>query len=219
MYYEGDAKAFDMETFGISWRPVEEVEHLETFMKMLCFPIMHGILGDKYDVWFDARHARKVFMQMHALRTYKGKVFWIDSDCVTHTDVPEDFLDSCLPDDKLACYLGRDGWYFTESGFIGFNADHPLAQQFYSNYLGLFTSGTFLTNSVHGRLCWHDCGGFDAIRKIVFKGYEDQFVNLAEHVRQGHMHPFQVSAPGQYMNHMKGSRKDTKQLRPEDTVN
>ncbi len=216
VYYEGDPEAFDM-VRGVSWHPIEEVKYLQDFMSMLQFPIMHGILGNQYDVWFDARHARKVFMQMHALKTYKGKVFWIDSDCVTHTHVPENFLDNCLPDDKLACYLGRDGWYFTESGFIGFNANHHLAGQFYQNYIGLFMSGTFLTNNVHGRLCWHDCGGFDAIRKVVFQDSED-FVNLAAGLPFGTMHPFENCAPAAYMHHFKGSRKDTKQLREGDIV-
>ena len=215
MYYEGNPEAFDMQTHGISWHPIEEVEHLSEFMGMLKFPIMSGIVGNQYDVWFDARHARKVFMQMHALKTYRGKIFWIDADSETHQTVPEDFLDSCLPDNKLACYLGRDGWYFTESGFIGFNAGHPLASPFYKNYIGLFLSGTFLTNSVHGRLCWHDCGGFDAIRKVVFSN-SDEFVNLAEGVPHGHMHPFQITAPGRYMSHYKGNRKETRQLKPED---
>jgi hypothetical protein len=45
-----------------------------------------------------------------------------------------------------------------------------------------------------------------------------EFVNLAAGVPKGHMHPFQITAPGRYMNHYKGDRKDTKELRPEDTV-
>ena len=218
IYYEGNPEAFDMNTHGISWKPIEEVKYLSDFMGMLQFPIMHGIVGNQYDVWYDARHARKVFMQMHALKTYRGKVFWIDADCVTHTHVPEDFLDNCLPNDKLACYLGRDGWYFTESGFIGFNADHHLASHFYNNYIGLFMSGTFLTNDIHGRLCWHDCGGFDATRLVVFRGHEDQFLNLAEGLPQGTMHPFENCAPAQYMHHYKGNRKDTKQLKEGDVI-
>jgi hypothetical protein len=63
-------------------------------------------------------------MQVHAARLYRGKVFWIDADCVTHKHVPESFLDDCLPM-ILLLFLGRDGWYYTESGFLGINADHP----------------------------------------------------------------------------------------------
>ena len=215
IYYEGEDFPF---TSGMSWVPIEEVEFLTDFMEMLKFPIQHGIVGDSYDVWFDARHCRKPFMQVHALKKYGGKVFWLDADSITHAHVPETFLDECLPDDKLACHLGRDGWYFTESGFLGINGAHPLAVKFINNYVKYFLSGTFLTNAIHGRLCWNDCGGFDAIRTVVFKNHPDIFINLAAGVPQGHMHPFQITAPGKYMNHYKGNRKDTQQLRPEDTV-
>lgn len=218
VYYEGESEAFDMNTHGVSWKPIEEVEHLQDFMKMLTFPIMQGVVGNTYDVWFDARHARKVFMEMHAMKTYGGKVFWIDADSETHTHVPEDFLDKCLTDDKLACYLGRDGWYFTESGFIGFNANHPMASRFYKNYINLFISGAFLTNGVSGRLGWTDCNGFDAIRLVVFKGHESEFVNLAEGLPPGTMHPFENCAPAQYMHHYKGNRKETRTLREGDII-
>lgn len=211
VFYEGDESEFDM-TSGVSWHPIESVEFLTDFMESLRFPIFHGIVGDKYDINFDARMCRKVFIQTHASKLYRGKVFWIDADSVTYRHVPEKFLDDCLPDEALCCYLGRDGWYYTESGFIGFNADHPLAGKFFKNYVHVPIVGTIFTQQG-----WHDCFAFDAIRKVMGNGPE--FVNLAKHVRHGHMHPLQVSAPGQYLKHLKGNRKDTGELRPEDTVN
>jgi len=208
IFYEGDDKAFDM-VHGISWRPIEEVEFLQDFMNSLRFPILHGIVADSYDVWFDARHARKVFMEIHALRKYGGKVFWLDSDSITHSPVPESFLDECLPDEKLCCYLGRDGWWFTESGFLGFNAQHPLASALAKNYVHFFVTGAFLTNAFHGRLCWNDCGGLDALRHVVFKNSDD-FVNLAKDLPQGTMHVFINSILGKYLDHKKGPRKDSR---------
>lgn len=214
VYYEGNPEAFDMQTHGISWRPIEEVENLSNFMKALTFPIQHGIVGDKYDINFDARMGRKTFIQAHALRKHGGKVFWIDADSVTHTTVPEDFLDSCLPDDKLNCYLGRDGWYYTESGFIGFNWNHPLCSRFVKNYIHTFIAGTIFTQPG-----WHDCFAFDAIRFLFTQnGHGGEFVNLAEGIPHGTMHPFQNCAPGKYMTHLKGDRKDTKKLREGDII-
>lgn len=215
VYYEGDDFPF---TSGISWKPIEEVEFLTDYMANLRFPIQHGIVGDRYDINFDARMGRKAFMEMHAMRTYGGKVFWIDADCVTTKHVPETFLDECLPDDKLCCYLGRHepepAWYHTESGFIGFNGNHPLARKFAKSYLHTFIVGTIFTQPG-----WHDCWGFDAIRTVMTQnGDGDGFVNLSKNVPHGHMHPFQISAPGRYMNHYKGNRKDTKQLRPGDLI-
>jgi hypothetical protein len=210
VFYEGEESDFEM-VEGVSWHPIETVEFLQDYMDNLRFPLMHGIVGDRYDINFDARMGRKTFMQVHAARKYGGKVFWIDADCVTKSPVPERFLDDCLPDDALNCFLGRDGWYYTESGFIGFNADHPLASRFFKNYVHVFIAGTIFTQQG-----WHDCFAFDAIRRLMGNGPE--FVNLAKNVPQGHMHPFQISAPGEFMWHLKGNRKDTKQLRPEDTV-
>ena len=213
VYYEGEK--FDF-TKGMSWRPIEEVEFLMDFMSSLQFPIQHGIVGSQYDIWFDARMARKTFMQVHTMRKLGGKVFWIDADSVSTNHVPEGFLDECLPEEALACYLGRDGWYHTESGFIGFNSNHPKAREFMKNYVHTFISGTFHANFMFNRPCWHDCGAFDAIRHVMGNG--EEFVNLAKDIPQGHMHPLQLSAPGKYLNHLKGDRKDTGKLRKEDLV-
>jgi hypothetical protein len=208
-FYEG-SEFDDFEfTPGISWRPIEEVEFLTDFMGSLKFPLMQGIVGDKYDIRWDARMARKTFMQAHTARKYGGKVFWIDADSETVKHVPERFLDDCLPDEALACYLGRDGWYHTESGFIGFNTDHPLAKRFFKNYVHVFLVGSIFTQPG-----WHDCYAFDAVRQVMGNGPE--FVNLAKDVPHGHMHPFMKTAPGKYMVHWKGSRKETRELRPED---
>jgi hypothetical protein len=209
VYYEGPEFEDFQFSEGISWRPIEEVEFLTDFMNSLKFPLMSGIVGDKYDIRWDARMARKTFMQAHTARKYGGKVFWIDADSETVKHVPERFLDDCLPDEALCCYLGRDGWYHTESGFIGFNADHPLAKRFFKNYVHVFLVGSIFTQPG-----WHDCYAFDAVRQVMGNGPE--FVNLAKDVPQGHMHPLQISAPGKYLVHYKGARKETRQLKAED---
>jgi hypothetical protein len=210
VFYEGDDSDFEM-TRGVSWHPIESVEFLRDFMESLRFPLMQGIVGGRYDINFDARMGRKTFMQTHACRNlYGGKVFWIDADSETKKHVPLTFLDECLPDEALCCYLGRDGWYHTESGFIGFNYNHPLASRFFKNYAHVFLVGSIFTQPG-----WHDCYAFDAVRHVMGNGPE--FVNLAKHVPRGHMHPLQISAPGEYLNHYKGARKETRLLKPEDT--
>ena len=213
VYYEGEDFPF---TEGVSWRPIEEVEFLQDYLDSLRFPIMHGIVGDRFDMWLDARQARKAFIEMHAATTYGGKVFWIDADTVTHAHVPEVFLDQMLPSDKFCCYLGRDGWYHTESGFIGFNADHPIYKRFKKNYLHVFLTGAIFASNFFGRPAWNDCCGFDMVRHVM--STPDEFVNLAKDVPEGTMHPFQNCILGKYMTHYKGDRKDTKQLRPGDIV-
>lgn len=226
IFYEGDQfEGFDFPQ-GISWRPIEEVEFLPDYMASLKFPIMHGLVGDHYDINFDARMGRKTFMQVHMLRKYGGKVFWIDADSVTVKHVPESFLDRMLPDDKFCCFLGREGWYFTESGFIGFNAGHPIAKRFLRDYVHVFIVGTIFTQSpqynekaqyIGGG--WHDCIAFDVIRNMAYQsGHQGEFVNLAAKVPPGTMHPLQNCAPGEYLHHLKGNRKETGKLKEGDIV-
>lgn len=227
MYYEGDE--FDDYQFptGISWRPIEEVEFLSDFLNAVKpFPIMNGILGDRYDINFDARMARKSFMQVHHARKHGGKVFWMDADAIFYRHMPEVFFDQQLPDDKFACYLGRDGWYFTESGFIGFNAEHPIAKKFFRDYVHIFVTGTFLTQAPQfneqGQYMgggWHDCIAFDVVRYLRKKeGHEGEFLNLSAHVPRGTMHPHANSEIGKYCHHLKGARKETGELKAGDVV-
>jgi hypothetical protein len=104
-----------------------------------------------------------------------------------------------LPDDKLCCYLGRDGWMYTESGFIGFNAAHPYCEAFMAGYKRMFTQGYVFTQQA-----WHDCIAFDMARSQLPREY---FHNLAAGLPHGTMHPFVNSALGAYMDHRKGKRK------------
>lgn len=170
------------------------------------FPLMSGNVGDGYDIQLDARMARKSFIQAHACNVFGGKVFWVDGDVFTFADVPETFLDEVLPDDKLCCYLGREGSSFpsyTESGFLGFNASHEAIQNFMGAYLTIFKTGIIFT--MEG---WHDCYAFDAARHITQKHYRDAFVNLAAHLKPNETsHPFVNSVLGKYMDHRKGNRK------------
>lgn len=204
VFYEGEETDFPM-THGVSWHPIESIPHLMDYMENLRFPIMHGIVGNDFNMHLDARQARKVFMEVHAAQKYGGKVFWLDADTITHAPVPEGLLDQVLPDDKMNCFLGRDGWYHTESGFIGFNMKHPLCGRFMKNYRNVFISGSHFTQPG-----WNDCYGFDAMRQLYYQqGYQDAFHNLAEGVPEGTMHPFVNTILGKYMDHRKGPRKDS----------
>jgi hypothetical protein len=200
VFHEGEDYEHDP---AFQWEPIEKVEYLQNFLGNLHFPIMQGIEGDHYNINWDARMARKAFIEMHAAKTMGGKVFWIDSDVVVHSPVPDGFLDKVLPDDKLGCFLGRDGWFYTESGFIGFNSAHRSFKKFYEIYLT-----TFLSGAIFLQPGWHDCYGFDFSRKAL--GNDDAFVNLAKDVPKGTMHPFVNCELGRYFDHRKGDRKNSR---------
>ena len=198
VYFEGDK--FPNSNELVTWKPIDEVEHLVVFMDALKFKIMSGITDQNiYNINYDARMARKVFIQMHAMKTMQGKVFWLDADTVTFDYISKKFLNKCLPDNVFNCYLGRDGWYYTESGFIGFNASHSIAPYFYHNYLKIYLDGIIFTQPG-----WHDCFGFDLARKQFDPIH---FNNLAKELPHGTMHPFVNSELGCFMDHRKGKRK------------
>ena len=207
VYYEGSngaAVPVDIDLPSrVRLRDFWEVEHMkEWFDQISHFKLMSGKTEDiEYNINFDARQARKVFMEAHALKTYGGKVFWIDADVITHSKIPETFLDFVLPDDKFCCFLGRD-WFYTESGFIGFNADHDVCKLFMTAYTKVFLDGVIFT-----RPGWHDCWGFDVVRE--WCGKQDDFNDLAKGIPKT-LHPFVNSVLGKYMDHRKGNRKDSR---------
>lgn len=180
------------------FRPISEVAGHDAFMGALKFPLMRGRLKDKYSINWDAGMCRKSLIHAHS-RVFGGKVFWIDADVITHSPVPESFLDEVLPDGKLCCYLGRD-YMYTESGFMGFDTAHPHYSQFMQQLESALFSGVFLT--LKG---WHDCYLFDFVREH----FPDRdFLNLAEGIpKHRGVHPFVNSALGKYMDHKKGKRK------------
>lgn len=210
VYYEGKRPQS-------GWHSIEEVALLKEWMTIIKpFSLFSGYLFDQYDIKFDARTNRVIFMQNHALRTYGGKVFWIDADVVTHADVPPTFLDDMLPDDKLCCYLGRHDstgarWYDSETGFIGFNYDHPQCEEFLK-----IEESTLFQGIIFAQQCWWDMSCFDWAREAFCAKdptVRRAFRNLASELPDGCMHPFINAAPGAYMDHLKGVRKGGRSLR------
>lgn len=188
---------------NFNWVSMHDVEFLDEFMGNLRFPLMHGIQGSKYNINWDARMARKSFIQMHSMKKFGGKVIWLDSDVFTHEPVTMEFLNSVIPDDKFCSYLGREGWMYTESGFLAFNGNHPIAPTFHAAYLAVF-----MTGAIFMQPGWHDCYGFDVARKAMQDA--SAFENLAKDCPHGTEHVFINSVLGSCMDHRKGNRKTSR---------
>lgn len=212
VYYEGT-------NLREGWHPYSEIEGLEAWLDAIAnFDLMSGSLGGDYNINFDARMVRKAFIEAHACKQFKGKVFWVDADVITFDRVTPEFLHSLLPDDKLNCFIGRENnklLDYTESGFIGFNNDHPLCERFLNFYINIFTSG-----AIFAQKGWHDCYGFDAARRnfcMAKPSAREAFVNLAAKLPANTMHPFINCALGSCMDHRKGARK-TARSTPDELV-
>ena len=207
VYYEGDA--FPEEIDREEYQSINHIKGHDEFMSMLKFPLMRGKMGKKYNINFDARMCRKSLMHIHA-GALGGKVFWVDADCLTHSKVPDGFLDEVLPDGKLCCYLGRD-YMYTESGFMGFDTTHPHYHEFMKGLWNTLFSG--LLFQLPG---WHDCYAFDYVREHF---PENDFVNLSANIpKHRGVHPFVNSVLGKHMDHLKGLRKKSGKSSKNDLI-
>lgn len=209
VYYEGT-------NLRDGWKTINEVPNLDAWMRVIApFQLMSGSIFDQYDIKLDARTNRVIFMQNHALRTTKGKVFWVDGDTVWHSKMPNGFLDEVLPDDKLCCFLGRGDWYDSETGFIGFNYQHKDCEHFLK-----VEENTLFSGIIFKQHNWWDMVTFDWSRICMVARDPElngDFIDLAKDLPRGTMHPLINSCLGAYLDHLKGNRKGKTSLK-EDLV-
>jgi hypothetical protein len=155
-------------------------------------------IEEGYNYRFDmVKFARKVFAIEDAASIYKtGKLFWVDADVLTFAKMSIEFLDSLLPEGVALSFLGRPLSY-SECGFVGYNLDHPACRPFISEFAGVYKD-IDKAKKFHE---WHDSYIFDKIRiSKNIPGY-----NIPTPINRGHV--FINSVLGNYMDHLKGSRK------------
>jgi hypothetical protein len=150
-------------------------------------------------LWDSVRFSHKTFCVAHALETIDADmVLWLDADTYTFTDIPESFVRSTLPEDKLTCYLGRGGMY-PECGWVGYNKKHPKLKEFINTWTDLYTKDT-----IFQEVEWHDSYLYwQVLQRVAPTEGHDIGVG------SGHdgQHIFVNSDLGQYIDHMKGKRK------------
>ena len=149
-----------------------------------------------YNFKMDAiRFSKKVFaVGVVANFVPAGRLIWLDADVVTIEPVPHEFLLTLPPADAAVAYLGRIG-YHSECGFVGYNLDHFATRDFIQKYVGVYAS-----DKVFKLKEWNDCFVFDWLRvHLHLPGYSIPHTSPS--------HPFVHSVLGQYMDHLKGRRK------------
>lgn len=157
--------------------------------------------------WNAVRFAHKVFAVIHAVRTICDDwVIWLDADTVTHTAVPETFLQEICDDSAMACYLGRRRSYHSECGWVAYNRRHTDLLNFIQIW-----EDYYVTDTIFREQEWHDSFMFDLVR-LRFQARGTKFSNIspAEAHRmpgKGINHPFIASRLGEYMDHMKGHKR------------
>lgn len=178
-------------------------------------PIVQGLLDVAPARWgpkakkegYSWRHdaykfARKVFAIARTAKLIEhGKLFWIDADTFTHSEVSETLLHYLLPDATSLCYLSRAPTYPSELGFVGYNLERREVATFLLAYEDLYASDSFMELPA-----WDDCAAFDHLVNTLSPA-----TRCIEH--HSRSHPFDHSVLGNCMTHLKGTRKH-KEARP-----
>lgn len=149
-----------------------------------------------YNFRMDAfKFSKKVFaIRMAADLVAAGRLIWLDADVVTTGFVPYDLLLTLPPAGSAIAYLDRKS-YHSECGFVGYNLDHPMAHHFISEF-----ARTYATDLVFKLKEWNDCFVFDHLRRAMC-------VPTYAIPHKSVSHPFVHSVLGDYMDHLKGNRK------------
>lgn len=157
----------------------------------------------KYSYLWDAvKFAHKSYCVSHAaLNADSDLVVWLDADVVTHSDVPEGFIESLLPKNSYCAYLGRQKIY-PECGFVIYDTRSDYNQQFMQDWQDLYR-----TDALFEETEYHDSYLFWVLQKKYTERGMQSF-NISEghpHIPGGHV--FINSPLGAYMDHLKGARK------------
>ncbi len=153
--------------------------------------------------WDAVRFSHKVFAVIHACATVATDwVIWLDADTKTFAPVPESFLATVCDPRSLACYLGRREKYHSECGWVAYNRGHSDLTSFMTQWRDLYVNDRLFDLREY-----HDSFLFDELRRR-FQQQGVYFHNLSPELPgKGPGHPFIASALGQYMDHMKGSKR------------
>lgn len=121
--------------------------------------------GRRWDTGYDFKkdaykYSKKMFaIDVAARKTDHGLLIWLDTDTITRREITTDFIKGLLPEGYAVGALVRERSY-TDTTFIIYNLDHPLAKGLISDVVRQYHSGKFL----HLR-DWHDAWVFDWMRR------------------------------------------------------
>ena len=170
----------------------------------------NGMIDGKYDFQRDGvKFSHKVFAQTHRIKhTTADVLLYLDADTYTHTTPNLKYIDSILPEDHLCTYFGRPRLY-DETGFYMHNAKHYKAIVWADTLEKIYTEAELGTYPLQV-----DCYTMYAGRQ---KFKDQKQLDLVEyHGGLGKKHPFVNSPLGEFLDHLKGDRKELGHSRQSD---
>jgi hypothetical protein len=204
VYYE---ELPDFKHEKVTYKPLMEVFGMKAFLSYCDKDVFKGQTSFGYNYNFDARKfSFKVFAQFDALKNNKGKVIWLDADTITKKPVTEEFINGLfgeLGQEACLSFLGRRGFH-CESGFVGFDTDHPDFEEFFERYENCYRRGQIFKLER-----WHDC---EALQWAIDQSGVN-VNNLSPFWKTGDdLDVMPKTVLGEYLTHFKGRQKSNPNL-------
>lgn len=180
-----------------------EVPDLERFKRThSARPSALGQFKSGYDFRFDAvRFSNKAYVLCDAAQKCNSRyMLWLDADIRTFLNIPGNLIEYLLGQSNFMAYLDRFGTH-SEAGFLPFDLNASGSADFFSTLKLIYDSGQVFESRE-----WHDSHILDCCRLILSSQGRIRARRLNIH---GTMHPFVNSAPGLFMDHMKGPIRKT----------
>jgi hypothetical protein len=144
------------------------------------------------------KFAPKSYSVIHRLKNSNTDyTIWLDADVFVHSKIDKHFYEQVIDSSKMATVLGREDNYL-ESGFVVYNHHHQQIKEFTDKYEACYEN-----DKIFEIPQWHDAFVIDWIMRSM----KAELHNLTPHGRR-YDHVFVDSILGDYMDHMKGPRKD-----------
>tara|TARA_A100000172_G_scaffold76948_1_gene60876 strand:- start:4 stop:801 length:798 start_codon:yes stop_codon:yes gene_type:complete len=158
----------------------------------------------EYDV---VRFAHKVFSVLDAAeKCTTDQLIWLDADTVTYKPITMEWLNHIAPEHSFTTFIGRPKKGYSECGFVSYNISSPYAKEFFTRWRSYYSNDLYKSLNAYT-----DCHTYDAVR-IKMKEeqkIQDNDLNDGRFLGyRGSKHPFVNSELGDYMDHLKGERKD-----------
>ena len=162
--------------------------------------------------WHAIRFAHKVYSIFHcATHCDADTLIWMDADTICHSNISTEQIQGLILSDKDLCFLGRKGKY-SECGLYSMKLHTEHTDKFLREFQRVYDdaeNGIFLLAE------WHDSFVFDSVRDRVPGLKQHDWCEMLIDLRPnkgnslGEGHPLINSEWGEYLDHLKGKRKDS----------
>lgn len=203
---------------NVSWRMFEEEvgERYEAFSKIAA-PWEDKVLGPNGEdprshregpvtpgsrYLFEATRFSHKYYTVDDFRQRSGAryIVWCDADVVAKKEIPISFLESIVQEGKLWTRVDRPNIY-PECGFMIWDTQNKWYDRYFQLMKWMYDEGAlFQLEEWHDSYVW-----WAAERYVEREAREPVSINLGDGTSK---HPFVTGILGQYLDHLKGNRKD-----------